>query len=141
MEVARQSLQNHVWPRQSLRVITDVLQRLQLHMSKMYYLFRYNLQFQKSFEHPKSHSPFGTAEAFPSRDGLYAVITKLKGCLWAIGHASMNTLGLSFLDSSNIASDIITIAERSRIASVKGTAFLCLAFLQILLMVQKSLKN
>lgn len=57
------------------------------------------------------------------------IILKLKGCLWAIGHASMNTLGINFLDSSNIATDIITIAEKSRIASVKGTAFFVLGLL------------
>lgn len=33
------------------------------------------------------------------------------------------------LDSSNIATDIITIAEKSRIASVKGTAFFVLGLL------------
>lgn len=56
-------------------------------------------------------------------------LVKLKGCLWAVGHAGSNSSGASFLESTGVVNDIIKIAEESPIYSLKGTAFLVLGLI------------
>lgn len=56
-------------------------------------------------------------------------LRKLKGCLWAVGHAGSNTLGSAFLESSGVITDITCIAEKSQISSLKGTAFYVLGLI------------
>lgn len=56
-------------------------------------------------------------------------LMKLKGCLWAVGHAGSNSSGASFLESTGVVADIIAIAEHSPIYSLKGTAFLVLGLI------------
>lgn len=51
-------------------------------------------------------------------------LVKLKGCLWAVGHAGSNTSGALFLESTGVVGEIIKIAELSTVATLKGTAFL-----------------
>lgn len=51
------------------------------------------------------------------------VLTKLKGCLWAVGHAGSNESGAEFLESTGVVSSIVKIANTSRVPSLKGTAF------------------
>lgn len=50
-------------------------------------------------------------------------LTKLKGCLWAVGHAGSNKGGEEFLESTGVVAGIVRIAEKSRVATLKGTAF------------------
>ena len=57
------------------------------------------------------------------------VLVKLKGCLWAVGHAGSNSSGAPFLESTGVVTDIIKIAEKSPISSLKGTAFLVLGLI------------
>lgn len=52
------------------------------------------------------------------------ILVKLKGCLWAVGHAGSNSSGAPFLESTGVVSEIIGIAEKSPIATLKGTALL-----------------
>lgn len=59
----------------------------------------------------------------------FEVITKLKGCLWAVGHAASNLLGVPFLEETRITEDIIRIFENSRVYSIKGTAFFVLGLI------------
>lgn len=70
---------------------------------------------------------------FVRKHGLVAkdagIITKLKGSLWALGHASSNPLGAPFLEETKITGDIIQVLEKSNIYSVKGTAFFVLGLI------------
>ncbi|KAK6346439.1 hypothetical protein TWF730_010761 [Orbilia blumenaviensis] len=51
------------------------------------------------------------------------IVTKVKGCLWAIGNIGSLPSGAPFIENSDIVEDIISIAETSKVLSLKGTAF------------------
>lgn len=48
------------------------------------------------------------------------VILKLKSCLWAVGNIGANDGGVPFLEKSGIVKEIVYIAERSSVISLKG---------------------
>jgi rapamycin-insensitive companion of mTOR len=48
------------------------------------------------------------------------IIVKLKSCLWAIGNIGANDGGVPFLEKSGIVREIVFIAERSSVISLKG---------------------
>jgi len=48
------------------------------------------------------------------------IITKLKSCLWAVGNIGANDGGVPFLQNSGIVKEIVDIAERSPVISLKG---------------------
>ncbi|KAL8674117.1 MAG: hypothetical protein Q9168_001454 [Polycauliona sp. 1 TL-2023] len=56
-------------------------------------------------------------------------ITKLKGCLWAVGNIGSMELGASFLDDSDVVKWIVSIAEHSEVATLRGTAFFVLGLI------------
>ncbi|CAK7210673.1 hypothetical protein SCUCBS95973_000868 [Sporothrix curviconia] len=51
------------------------------------------------------------------------LITKVKGCLWAVGNVGAMELGAPFLESCDVVEQIVKIAQRQEIMSLRGTAF------------------
>lgn len=56
-------------------------------------------------------------------------MTKLKGCLWAVGNIGSMELGASFLDDSDVVKWIVEITEHSEVATLRGTAFFVLGLI------------
>lgn len=57
------------------------------------------------------------------------IVTKVKGCLWAVGNIGSMPFGAPFLDEENIVQSIIKIAETSQVLTLKGTAFFVLGLI------------
>ena len=57
------------------------------------------------------------------------IVTKVKGCLWAIGNIGSMPLGAPFLDETDIVGPIVRIAENSEVLTLKGTAFFVLGLI------------
>lgn len=57
------------------------------------------------------------------------VITKVKGCLWAVGNVGAMELGAPFLESCDVVEQIIKIACHHDIMSLRGTAFFVLGLI------------
>ncbi|RPB20737.1 hypothetical protein L211DRAFT_791659 [Terfezia boudieri ATCC MYA-4762] len=57
------------------------------------------------------------------------IVTKVKGCLWAIGNIGSMPLGAPFLDEANIVEAVINLAENSQVLTLKGTAFFVLGLI------------
>jgi rapamycin-insensitive companion of mTOR len=57
------------------------------------------------------------------------LITKVKGCLWAVGNVGSMELGAPFLESSDVVERIIEIAESHEVMSLRGTAFFVLGLI------------
>ncbi len=51
------------------------------------------------------------------------MITKVKGCLWAVGNVGSMELGSPFLESCDVVEQIIKIAQGHEVMSLRGTAF------------------
>lgn len=59
----------------------------------------------------------------------YEALTKVKGCLWAIGNVGSMELGAPFLEETEIVAAIIRIAEGAEVISMRGTAFFALGLI------------
>jgi rapamycin-insensitive companion of mTOR len=59
----------------------------------------------------------------------FEALTKVKGCLWAVGNVGSMELGAPFLDESEIVTAIIRIAEGAEVISMRGTAFFALGLI------------
>lgn len=57
------------------------------------------------------------------------VLLKVKGCLWAVGNVGSMELGASFLEETEIVRDIVRIAERAEVITMRGTAFFVLGLI------------
>lgn len=57
------------------------------------------------------------------------VLTKVKGCLWAIGNVGSMELGVHFLEETEIVGSIVAIAENAEVMSLRGTAFFVLGLI------------
>lgn len=57
------------------------------------------------------------------------ILTKVKGCLWAVGNVGSMELGAPFLESSDVVEQIIEIAESHEVMSLRGTAFFVLGLI------------
>lgn len=57
------------------------------------------------------------------------ILTKLKGCLWAVGNICSNPLGTPFLEESRVIDDISQIVRCSLIYSLRGTAWFALGLI------------
>lgn len=57
------------------------------------------------------------------------IVTKVKGCLWAVGNIGSMPFGAPFLDEANIVESIVKIAEQSPVLTLKGTAFFVLGLI------------
>lgn len=57
------------------------------------------------------------------------LITKVKGCLWAVGNVGSMELGAPFLESCNVVDNIVEIAQSHPILSLRGTAFFVLGLI------------
>lgn len=57
------------------------------------------------------------------------IVTKVKGCLWAVGNIGSISSGAPFLDEANIVESIVKIAETSQVLTLKGTAFFVLGLI------------
>ncbi|ERT01250.1 hypothetical protein HMPREF1624_02492 [Sporothrix schenckii ATCC 58251] len=51
------------------------------------------------------------------------LITKVKGCLWAVGNVGAMELGAPFLESCDVVEQVVNIARHQQIMSLRGTAF------------------
>jgi rapamycin-insensitive companion of mTOR len=50
------------------------------------------------------------------------VLTKVKGCMWAVGNIGSMDLGAPFLEEANVVSTIVRIAQGAQVMSMRGTA-------------------
>ncbi|KAI1180291.1 Rapamycin-insensitive companion of mTOR, N-term-domain-containing protein [Nemania sp. FL0916] len=57
------------------------------------------------------------------------LITKVKGCLWAVGNVGSMELGAPFLESTDVVKRIVDIAEGHSVMSLRGTAFFVLGLI------------
>ncbi|ODA77099.1 hypothetical protein RJ55_07617 [Drechmeria coniospora] len=57
------------------------------------------------------------------------ILTKVKGCLWAVGNVGSMELGAPFLEASDVVERIIRIAESHEVMSMRGTAFFVLGLI------------
>ncbi|GAB0131818.1 hypothetical protein EsDP_00000276 [Epichloe bromicola] len=57
------------------------------------------------------------------------LITKVKGCLWAVGNVGSMELGAPFLEATDIVGKIVRIAESHDVMSLRGTAFFVLGLI------------
>lgn len=57
------------------------------------------------------------------------VLTKVKGCLWAVGNVGSMELGAPFLEASDVVEQIVKIAESHEVMSLRGTAFFVLGLI------------
>ncbi|KAL1976877.1 hypothetical protein VTN31DRAFT_3159 [Thermomyces dupontii] len=56
-------------------------------------------------------------------------LLKVKGCLWAVGNVGSMELGAPFLEETEIVRDIVAIAERAEVITMRGTAFFVLGLI------------
>ncbi|KAG4222404.1 hypothetical protein PC116_g29122, partial [Phytophthora cactorum] len=57
------------------------------------------------------------------------LLTKVKGCLWAVGNVGSMELGAPFLESTDVVEHIVKIAESHDVMSLRGTAFFVLGLI------------
>ena len=57
------------------------------------------------------------------------LITKVKGCLWAVGNVGAMELGAPFLESCDVVEQVVNIAQRQEVLSLRGTAFFVLGLI------------
>jgi hypothetical protein len=57
------------------------------------------------------------------------MITKVKGCLWAVGNVGSMELGAPFLESCDVVNQIVNIAQSHEVMSLRGTAFFVLGLI------------
>lgn len=57
------------------------------------------------------------------------IVTKVKGCLWAVGNIGSMPFGAPFLEEADIVESIVKIAEESQVLTLKGTAFFVLGLI------------
>ncbi|KAF4591450.1 cytosolic regulator Pianissimo [Ophiocordyceps camponoti-floridani] len=57
------------------------------------------------------------------------LMTKVKGCLWAVGNVGSMELGAPFLESSDVVERIMRVAESHEVMSLRGTAFFVLGLI------------
>ncbi|KAK3313771.1 Rapamycin-insensitive companion of mTOR, N-term-domain-containing protein [Apodospora peruviana] len=57
------------------------------------------------------------------------IIIKVKGCLWAVGNVGSMELGAPFLESCDVVSQIVKIAQDHEVMSLRGTAFFVLGLI------------
>jgi hypothetical protein len=50
------------------------------------------------------------------------VLTKVKGCLWAVGNIGSMDLGACFLEEADVVTAIVRIAQGAEVMSMRGTA-------------------
>jgi hypothetical protein len=56
-------------------------------------------------------------------------LTKVKGCLWAVGNVGSMELGAPFLEGSDVVDQIVNIAQSHEVMSLRGTAFFVLGLI------------
>ncbi|KAH8653412.1 cytosolic regulator pianissimo [Xylariales sp. PMI_506] len=57
------------------------------------------------------------------------IITKVKGCLWAVGNVGSMELGAPFLESTDVVEHVVRIAETHEVMGLRGTAFFVLGLI------------
>jgi len=57
------------------------------------------------------------------------LLTKVKGCLWAVGNVGSMELGAPFLESCDVVEQIVKIAQGHEVMSLRGTAFFVLGLI------------
>jgi rapamycin-insensitive companion of mTOR len=59
----------------------------------------------------------------------HELMTKVKGCMWAVGNVGSMELGAPFLESTDVVEHIVKIAETHDVMSLRGTAFFVLGLI------------
>lgn len=57
------------------------------------------------------------------------LVTKVKGCMWAVGNVGSMELGAPFIESTDVVEQIVKIAQSHEIMSLRGTAFFVLGLI------------
>lgn len=57
------------------------------------------------------------------------LMTKVKGCMWAVGNVGCMELGAPFLEASDVVEHILKIAVSHEVMSLRGTAFFVLGLI------------
>ncbi|RYP31459.1 hypothetical protein DL767_005750 [Monosporascus sp. MG133] len=57
------------------------------------------------------------------------LMTKVKGCMWAVGNVGSMELGAPFLEATDVVGHIVKIAESHEVMSLRGTAFFVLGLI------------
>lgn len=57
------------------------------------------------------------------------IMTKVKGCLWAVGNVGSMELGAPFLEATDVVEHVVKIAESHEVMSLRGTAFFVLGLI------------
>ncbi|MBE3048951.1 hypothetical protein IMZ48_41920 [Candidatus Bathyarchaeota archaeon] len=57
------------------------------------------------------------------------LVTKVKGCMWAVGNVGSMELGAPFIESTDVVEQIVNIAQSHEILSLRGTAFFVLGLI------------
>jgi rapamycin-insensitive companion of mTOR len=57
------------------------------------------------------------------------LITKVKGCMWAVGNVGSMPLGAPFIGTSDVVERIVDIAQKHEVLSLRGTAFFVLGLI------------
>lgn len=70
-----------------------------------------------------------TIQDFASEAQDLETITKVKGCLWAIGNVGSMELGAPFLENTDVVKHVVWIAESSQVMTLRGTAFFVLGLI------------
>ena len=70
-----------------------------------------------------------TIREFRLDDEEHESLTKVKGCMWAVGNIGSMEMGAPFLEESNIVKSIVKIAEGAEVMSVRGTAVFALGLI------------
>lgn len=70
-----------------------------------------------------------TIREFRLDDEEHESLTKVKGCMWAVGNIGSMEMGAPFLEESDIVKGIVRIAEGAEVMSVRGTAVFALGLI------------
>lgn len=57
------------------------------------------------------------------------LMTKVKGCMWAVGNVGSMDRGAPFIESCDVVEHIVKIAEQHEVMSMRGTAFFVLGLI------------
>ncbi|KTW28896.1 hypothetical protein T552_01525 [Pneumocystis carinii B80] len=91
----------------------------------------------------KGHFEYFVSNIFKHKDEYEDknIILHLKSSLWAVGNIGSHNNGFPFLENSGVISEIIYIAEKSQVISLRGTAFFVLGLISITISVSQILEQ
>lgn len=70
-----------------------------------------------------------TIQEYRMDDDDYEAMLRVKGCLWAVGHVGAMELGAPFLEDTEVVKDVVRIAQKSEVMTMRGTAVFVLGLI------------